>query len=65
MFDLFNRMENLLTFLEVLGYIAIALMVLQIFLTLGVMVCKSKSSDDASIVSPNYSFKPSNRESTV
>ena len=48
MFDLINRMENLITFLEILGYIAIALMILQIFLTLGSLACKSDDSSDDS-----------------
>ena len=33
-------MESLMIFIEILGYIAIALMLLQIFLTIGLIACK-------------------------
>ena len=49
MFDILKRMENLMIFIEILGYIAIALMVLQIVLTIGMVTCNSfKPTQDSS-----------------
>ena len=49
MFVILKRMENLMIFIEVLGYIAIALMVLQIVLTIGMVTCNSyQSTHDSS-----------------
>ena len=49
MFVILKRMENLMIFIEVLGYIAIALMVLQIVLTIGMVTCNSyQSTQDSS-----------------
>ena len=50
MFQLLKEMQQLLFFLEILGFIAIALMILQIFLTIGLLACKEKheSSHDSS-----------------
>ena len=53
MFQLLQQMEQLLFFLEILGYIAIALMLLQIFLTIGVLSCQKQ--DDSSNESYNES----------
>ena len=62
----FQRMEQLLLFIETLGYIAVALMLLQIFLTVGVLSCQ-KSSNDSSNGSSNDSSNDSShvRESFV
>ena len=67
MFELLNRMEQLLLFMEVLGYTAIALMLLQIFLTLGVLSCQNvyDSSSDSSKQSSNESSNKLIRESCV
>ena len=67
MFELLNRMEQLLLFMEVLGYTAIALMLLQIFLTLGVLSCQNvyDSSNDSSKDSRNDSSDKLIRESLV
>ena len=47
MFVILERIENLMIFIEVLGYIAIALMVLQILLKIGMVTCNSyKSTQD-------------------
>ena len=49
MFIILKRMENLMIFIEVLGYIGIALMILQIVLTIGMVTCNSfKSTQDSS-----------------
>ena len=45
---MFHRMENLITFIEILGYIAISLMLLQVFLTVGMMACKVKNESNES-----------------
>ena len=45
---MFHRMENLITFIEILGYIAIALMLLQVFLTVGMMACKNDKKNESS-----------------
>ena len=46
---IFQRMENLLIFIEILGYIAISLMLLQVFLTIGMLACESfKSRQESS-----------------
>ena len=45
---MFHRMENLITFIEILGYIAIALMLLQVFLTIGMLACKVKNESNES-----------------
>ena len=44
---MFHRMENLITFIEILGYIAIALMLLQVLLTIGMMACKNESNESS------------------
>ena len=48
MFDILKRMENLMIFIEILGYIAIALMLLQVFLTIGMLACKVKNESNES-----------------
>ena len=56
MFQLLQQMEQLLFFLEIVGYIAIALMLLQIFLTIGVLAFQkyndspNETSNESSIV---------------
>ena len=56
MFQLLQQMEQLVIFFEVLGYIAIALMLLQIILTIGLLAFETtnessnKSSHESSIV---------------
>ena len=60
MFDILKRMENLMIFIEVLGYIAIALMVLQIVLTIGMVTCNSTKSTNKK---NNDSFNESSNES--
>ena len=65
MFDILKRMENLMIFIEVLGYIAIALMVLQIVLTIGMMACKSSSTKNESSRQSNDSFNESSYDSLV
>ena len=40
-------MECLMIFIEILGYIAIALMLLQIFLTIGLIACKPNENSSA------------------
>ena len=69
MFQLLQQMEQLVFFLEILGYIAIALMLLQIFLTIGVLSCQKSndSCNDSSIESSNESYNESSivRESRV
>ena len=57
MFVILQRMENLMIFIEVLGYIAIALMVLQIVLTIGMVTCNSTKN---STVKKNNEYEPSN-----
>ena len=60
MFVILQRMENLMIFIEVLGYIAIALMVLQIILTIGMVTCNSfKSTQDSSRKNNESSFDSS------
>ena len=50
MFQLLQQMEQLIIFLEILGYIAIALMLLQIILTIGLLAYETtiKSSHESS-----------------
>ena len=55
MFQLLKEMHQLLFFLEILGFIAIALMILQIFLTVGLLACKE--TNDSSNDSSNESCK--------
>ena len=52
-------MENLMIFIEVLGYIAIALMVLQIILTIGMVACNSFNSTHDSSGKNNDSYNDS------
>ena len=62
MFVILKRMENLMIFIEVLGYIAIALMVLQIVLTIGMVTCNSfKSTQDSSGENNESSFDSSGK----
>ena len=67
MFALLQQMEQLLFFLEILGYIAIALMLLQIFLTIGVLSCPNKfdSSDNSSNESSNESSNKTSNDSSI
>ena len=54
-------------FIEVLGYIAIALMVLQIVLTIGMVACKSTQNSkkyESSYESSNESSNESSHESS-
>ena len=60
MFQLLQQMEQLLFFLEIVGYIAIALMLLQIFLTIGVLVFQkyndssNETSNESSVVRESH-----------
>ena len=63
MFVILKRMENLMIFIEVLGYIAIALMVLQIVLTIGMVTCNSYQSSQDSSGKNNESSNSKNYES--
>ena len=65
MFDILKRMENLMIFIEVLGYIAIALMVLQIVLTIGMVTCNSTKKNESSYESSNESLNESSYDSLV
>ena len=60
MFQLLQKMEQLLFFLEIVGYVAIALMLLQIFLTIGVLVFQkyndssNETSKESSVVRESH-----------
>ena len=55
MFQLLQQMEQLVIFLEVLGYIAIALMLLQIILTIGLLAYeKTHESSNKSSHEPQH-----------
>ena len=62
MFDILKRMENLMILIEILGYIAIALMVLQIVLTIGMVTCNSFKSTRDSSGKNNDSYHDSSSE---
>ena len=63
MFQLLKEMQHLLFFLEILGFIAIALMILQIFLTIGLLACNE--TNESSNASSNESLHDSSKRMIV
>ena len=62
---IFQRMENLLIFIEILGYIAISLMLLQVFLTIGMLACESLKSRQESSRHNDESIKHDNSNESL